>query len=96
MANSRSFKFEDNTVTIFPKLPSGKSIRVIIIRRKLTSSTGAAFHVCRNAGKWSYRIDYPFKPKTTRMGRSKFIAEVTRMGGQNEVGRLAAQWHEAI
>jgi len=90
---TRSFKFEDNTTTIYPKLPDGKSIRVVIIRRTLTSSGGATFHVCRNAGKWSYRIDYPFKPLTTRLTRSQFIAELRRMGGADEVGRLVAVWH---
>ena len=90
---TRSFTFEDNTTVVYPKLPDGKSIRVVIVRRKLISSGGTAFHVCRNAGKWSYRIDYPFKPATTRMVRSQFVAELRRMGGVNEIGRLMAEWN---
>ena len=89
---TRSFTFEDNTTTIFPKLPDGKSIRVVIIRRKLTSSGGAVFHVCRNAGKWSYRIDYPFKSTTTRLARARFVAELRRMGASCEVWRMMAEW----
>jgi hypothetical protein len=58
----------------------------------LTSSGGAVFHVCRNAGKWSYRINYPFKSVATWLARSQFIAELRRMGGTNEVGRLVAEW----
>jgi hypothetical protein len=69
------------------------SIRVVIIRRKLVSSGGTVFHVCRNAGKWSYRIDYPYKSATTRLTRSKFIAELRRMGGGDEVWRLVAEWY---
>lgn len=92
-ATKSKFKFDDDTVFIYPKLPCGKSIRVTVVRRKLTSPGGAVFHVCLNAGKWSYRIDYPFKPATTRLARSKFIAELRRMGGANEVGRLCATWY---
>ncbi len=63
----RTFTFTDNTTTVYPKLPGGGTCRVVIIRRSLASSYGAVFHVCRNAGKWSFRIDYPFKKGTTRM-----------------------------
>ena len=89
---ARTFKYEDDSVTIYPKLPSGKSIRVVITRRKLTSSSGAVFHVCHNAGKWSYRIDYPHKSTTTRMPRKQFVAELMRMGGTPHAGRMVAQW----
>lgn len=80
-APPRTFRFEDESTVIYPRLPDGKTIRVVIIRRKVTSSTGAVFHVCRNAGKWSYRIDYPFKGKTTRVNEKKFVSELRRMGG---------------
>jgi hypothetical protein len=79
-AQPRKFRFEDESTVIYPKLPDGKSIRVVIIRRKVISSTGAVFHVCKNAGKWSFRIDYPFKSKTTRMKKKQFVNEVLRMG----------------
>jgi hypothetical protein len=89
----KNFKFEEDNTVIYPKTKDGRSMRVVIIRRKLTSEGGAVFHVCLNAGKWSYRIDYPFKPQTTRMTRAKFIAELRRMGGLHEAGRMVAQWH---
>lgn len=92
IANRKEFEFEDNTTHIYPKKPDGTTIRVTIVRRKLTSKGGAVFHVCLNAGKWSYRIDYPFKKTSTRMSRAKFIAELRRMGGLHEVGRMAAEW----
>lgn len=88
LAAPKQFTFEDNTTVIFPKLPGGKSCRVVIIRRSVTSSHGTVFHVCRNAGRWSYRIDYAFQSKTTRMPRGKFIAELTRMGGAAWLGEL--------
>lgn len=77
----RTFTFADDSVTIFPRLPNGQSCRVVIIRRTVTTSTGTVFHSVRNAGKWSFRIDYAFKAKTTRMPKAKFVAELTRMGG---------------
>ena len=89
---TRTFTVEDNTIEIYPKLANGKSIRVVVIRRKLTSSDGVIFHICHNAGKWSYRIDYPFKSVTTRMCRKDFIAEIRRMGGANKVGLFCATW----
>jgi len=60
--------------------------------RKLpcTLGGGATFHVCKNAGKWSSRIDYKFKDKTTRMTRSKFISELRRMGADQYVPQLVA------
>lgn len=94
-AAARTFKFEDDTTTIYPKKPDGTSVRVVIVRRKLTSDSGAVFHVCRNAGKWSYRIDYPFKPATTRMPRKKFVSELMRMGGTRYAGQMVAQWVSA-
>ena len=92
---SRSFKFEDNSTVIYPKLPDGTSCRVVIVRRKLTSDSGAVFHTCFNAGKWSYRIDYPFKSATTRLPRKQFVAELMRMGGVRHAGRMVAQWSAA-
>ena len=80
-AGPRAFKFSDDTVSVYPKLPNGQSIKVTIIRRSLTSNRGSVFHVCRNAGKWYYRIDYAFKERTTRMNKRKFVGEVKRMGG---------------
>jgi hypothetical protein len=80
----------DRSTTIYPKLPNGQSCRVVIIRREMTKAApgkpGTTFHVCRNAGKWSYRIDYRFKEKTTRVTRSKFVEELKRMGARpNEI-----------
>lgn len=92
-ATRKQFQFEDNSTVVYPKKEDGTSLRVVIIRRKLVSEGGATFHVCRNAGKWSYRIDYPFKPKTTRLSRAQFIAELRRMGGLHEVGRMVAEWY---
>jgi hypothetical protein len=77
----RTFTFEDVSTTIYPKLPSGQSIRVVIIRRRLTTNTGTVFHVCRNSGKWSFRIDYAYKDKTTRLTRTAWLKELHRMGG---------------
>jgi len=86
IAPPRTFEFEDNTVAVYPfSQKLGKTIRVMIIRRDLRTSNGTVFHVCRNAGKWSYRIDYAFKPKTTRMDKKTFIAELTRMGGADYI-----------
>ena len=84
-----SFRFEDQSTVIFPKLPNGKSIRVVIIRRTLTTNAGTVFHVCRNAGKWSYRIDYAFKKnQTTRMTKARFLNELRRMGAENYIELL--------
>lgn len=81
VAAPRTFAFADDSVTIYPKLPNGQSCRVVIIRRTITTNGGTVFHVVRNAGKWSFRIDYAFKAKTTRMSKDKFVSEITRMGG---------------
>jgi len=90
IAPAKTFTFEDNSTTIYPKLPNGHSCRVVIIRRSVTSNHGSVFNVCRNAGKWSYRIDYAMQSKTTRMTKERFIAEVTRMGGANTLHLLLA------
>jgi len=87
----RTFTFADNSVVIYPKLPNGQTCKVVIIRRSITSNHGSTFHVCRNAGKWSYRIDYAYKAKTTRMTKERFIAEITRMGGVNTLHLLFAK-----
>ena len=87
-APARTFKFNDSSTVIYPKLPDGKSIKVTIIKRALTSSQGVTFHVCRNAGKWSCRIDYPFKRETTRVTRSKFVGELRRMGAGDYIDLL--------
>lgn len=89
----KEFTYEDDSTVIYPKLKDGSSIRVVVVRRKLTSPGGAVFHACLNAGKWSFRIDYPFKDKTTRMTRKQFVAELRRMGGLHEAGRMVAQWY---
>lgn len=86
-----TWKFEDNTTCIYPKLPGGGSCKVVIIRHKLTCSDGAVFHVCRNAGKWSYRIQYPFQQKDTRMPVEKFLLELTRMGGRQFAEAMLAK-----
>ena len=80
-AAPRTFTFADDSVTIYPKLPNGQSCRVVIIRRAVTTNHGTVFHAVRNAGRWSFRIDYAFKAKATRMPKAKFLSELTRMGG---------------
>ena len=79
-AAPRTFRFEDTSTVIYPKLPCGKSIRVVIIRRQVISSTGAVFSVVKNAGKWSYKIQYAHQPKPTRVRKAKFVSELKRMG----------------
>lgn len=80
------WEFEDTSVTIFPKLPSGKSCRVHIILRELIKRINgrpAIFKVCRNAGKWSYKITYAFKDKPTTVNAITFIKEAKRMGASD-------------
>jgi len=86
----KSFQFADTSVEIFPRLPNGQSIKVVIIRRSVTCSHGGVFHVCRNAGRWSFRIDYAFSSKTTRMSKERFAREVTRMGAGHTLELLFA------
>ena len=82
-AAPRTFRFEDTSTVIYPKLPCGKSIRVVIIRRRVISSTGAIFSVVKNAGKWSYKIQYPYKTKPTQMKENQFVNELKRMGAMS-------------
>jgi hypothetical protein len=77
----KTFQFQDTSVEIFPRLPNGQSIRVVIIRWSVTCSHGSTFHVVRNCGKWSYRIDYAFSSKPKRMTKARFVREIKRMGG---------------
>lgn len=61
-ANGREWVKADDTKVIFPKRPDGKSCRVVIVRRSVTlmipgRSKQTVFHACRNAGKWSYRVE---------------------------------------
>lgn len=90
VAAPRTFTFADNSVVIYPKLPNGQSCRVVIIRRSVTSSTGTVFHVVRNAGRWSFKIDYAFKSATTRVSKDKFLSELNRMGGISSITLLFA------
>jgi hypothetical protein len=83
VAEPRKFRFEDTSTVIYPKLPDGKSIRVVIIRRRVISSTGAIVSVVKNAGKWNYKIQYPYKTKPTRMKENQFVNELKRMGAMS-------------
>lgn len=82
-AQHRRFERNDATTTIYPKLPGGGSCRVVIIRRSISIVTPGhkptVLHICRNAGKWSYRIDYSRKSRTTSMRLQKLIDEAVRM-----------------
>lgn len=79
-AGPTTWTFEDNSIAIYPKLANGQSVRVVIIRRKIIGSNGATLHACKNAGKWSFRINYAFSTKATRMSAKRFFEEGLRMG----------------
>lgn len=87
IAPARTFKFSDDSKILNPKIP-GKNINIINIKRTLTSSHGTVFHVSRNAGKWSCRIDYALKHETSRVSRDKFVKELIRLGAGDYVGLL--------
>ena len=74
----KTWAFEDNSTRIFPKV-NGKTIPVTIIKRVLTGSSGIKLYSCKNAGKWSFRIHYPFQLTATRMNLAKFVKEANRM-----------------
>ena len=76
----RTWSFEDTSTVIYPRGIDGRSMRVVIIRRLLTSNTGCRVSVCRNGGKWSFKIQRPFATKPTAMTKDRFASELQRMG----------------
>jgi len=87
-AGKAVFTFINNDITIYPKLPSGQSCRVVIKRRNVISSNGAIISVCRNAGKWSYKITYAFSNKPTKLNHKQFVTEVTRLGAAHMIDNM--------
>ena len=80
-----TWTFTDNTVNVYPRGRNGKSMKVTIVRYQLTRSTpvnSVNFHICRNCGKWGFRIDY--KHRTKRVSIRELHAEMRRMGATEE------------
>jgi hypothetical protein len=81
-----SWDFDDQSKILFPKGRDGRSMRVVLLVRELRKSTGGGtptvFRVVRNAGKWSFKIQYQMSSKPTVMKAERFFAELERMGGK--------------
>lgn len=84
----RTWRFEDSSMVIYPRGIDGRSMRVVILRRSLASSTGCVVSICRNANKWSYKIQRPFASKPTSIKKDEFMAELDRMGIGQYAGDL--------
>lgn len=84
----RTWRFEDSSMVIYPRGIDGRSMRVVILRRSLTSNTGCVVSICRNAGRWSFKIQRPFASKPTSMNKATFMAELDRMGIGQYAGDL--------
>lgn len=95
-ASQRRYEFADDSTVLYPKGRDGKSMRVVLIRRSVTihypgSAKPTVYSVCRNAGRWSYKVQQSLKPEPIRLSRDRFLASARNMGVSQElIARLVS------
>ena len=90
ISGPRTFTIEDTSKTIYPKRANGQTCRVVIIRRSLISSHGAEFKICRNAGKWSYKVKPAMSKTYNTKTRREFVEALENAGASHYTNALFA------